>query len=153
MFDLLDTGKAGTLHVSTALTSLLVCKAGYGEPAFRFALKAVATDETNSLKEPALYVAIRAAANRDFTPILRNHLRRAWRAAEKFAPPAPEGSGEAAEGDAPPPAPVVAPADSAVLVDDFVAKVSEDEALASVLTKEVPVPIEAPPAAEPGAEE
>ncbi len=148
-FDLL-AGGAATVHVAVALGRLHVCKAGFGEPALRFALKAVAADETGSLKEAPLHVAVTTATNMpypDWTPVMRNHLRRAWRAAEKFAPPPPEAPPAEDGGDAPPPPPppAVDPADAAVIVDDFVAKVGEDEVLASLLTKEVAVPIEAPP--------
>ena len=39
-FALLDEKKAGALHVSAVLGTLLVCKGGFGEPALRFALVA-----------------------------------------------------------------------------------------------------------------
>ncbi len=149
VFALLDASKSGSLHIAQVLGTIQVCKAGFGEPALRFALKAAgaASSAETSLKEAEVFTAITVAANRELTPIVRNHLRRAWRAAEKFQPPAPEGAeGGGEEGAPPPAAPVVAPEDTAVIVDDFVAKVSEDEALSAALVKEVPVPIEAPPA-------
>lgn len=134
-----------SVHAAQLLSTLLICKAGYGETAFRFALKAVATDESGSLKESPLWMAITTSTNRPFdTPIIRNHIRRAFRTAEKLQPPAPE----AADGEEAPPPPVVAPIDTAILIDDFVAKVSEDPLLAEALMKEVAVPIEAPPEAE-----
>lgn len=143
-FDLIGNG-ATTIHIATLLSTLMICKSGYSEGVFRFACKAVATDETNSLKEGPLHLVITTVSNRpygDWTPVMRTHLRKAWRTAEKFQPPAPEPSGE--EGAPEPVAPVVAPEDTAALIDDFITKIGEDEILASLLTKEVPVPIEQP---------
>jgi len=141
-FDLLSKG-AESIHIVTLLSTLMICKSGYSENVFRFACKAIATDETNSLKESPLHLVITSVSNRvysDWTPVMRTHLRKVWRTAEKFQPPAPEPTEEVPE----PVAPVVAPEDSAVLVDDFITKINEDEILASLLTKEVAVPIEQP---------
>ena len=149
-FALLDAGAkpaSATLPLTRVLGTLQVCKAGFGEPALRFALKCAATDESGSLKEPALHAALSVAAALPLSDAARNNLRRAWRAAAKFEPPVPEASGE--EGAPPPVAPTVAPADIAVMVDDFVAKVAEDAALAFAFTRETPVPIEKPAEAAP----
>ena len=149
-FALLDAGKAGALPLARALGTLHVCKAGFGEPALRFALKCAAADESGSLKEAPLQTALATVASLPLSDAARNNLRRAWRAAAKFEPPAPEPSGE--EGAPPPVAPTVAPADMAVMVDDFVGKLAEDAALAFAFTREVAVPIEKPAEAKPAEE-
>jgi len=145
-FALLDEKKAGALHVSAVLGTLFVCKGGFGEPALRFALKAVATDESGSLKEAPLFQALGVAASSELNEAQRTNLRRAWRTAAKFEPPQPE---PPAEGEEAKPPVVVKPEDTAVMVDDFVAKLAEDPALAFVYTREVPVPIEKPADAAP----
>ena len=152
-YALLDAGAkpaSAALPLVRVLGTLQVCKAGFGEPALRFALKCAATDESGSLKEGPLHSALSVAGSLPLSDAARNNLRRAWRAAAKFEPPVPEASGE--EGAPPPVAPTVAPADMAVMVDDFVAKVAEDAALAFAFTREVAVPIEKPAEASPPAE-
>jgi len=127
------------LPLARALGTLQVCKAGFGEAALRFALKCAASDEGGALKEAPLHVALATTASLPLSDAARNNLRRAWRAAAKFEPPVPEPSGE--EGAPPPVAPAVAPEDAAVMVEDFVAKLAEDETLAFAFTRAVEVPI------------
>ena len=121
----------------------MLSKSGYGEPLLRFAIKCSTTDESGSMKEPEMNIALTVASSGSLNEATRTNLRRAWRLAAKFEPPQPE---PPAEGEEAKPAVVVAPEDIAVMVDDFIAKISEDAALQLCFTKEIPVPIEAPPA-------
>jgi len=142
-FALIDTQNAGTLHIAKVLGTIMLSKSGYGEPLLRFAIKCTSTDESGSLKEPEMNIALTVASSGSLNEATRTNLRRAWRLAAKFEPPQPE---PPAEGEEAKPAVVVAPEDVAVLVDDFISKISEDAALQLCFTKEIPVPIEAPPA-------
>jgi hypothetical protein len=142
-FALIDTQNVGTLHIAKVLGTIMLSKSGYGEPLLRFAVKCTTTDESGSLKEPEMNLALSVASSASLNEATRTNLRRAWRLAAKFEPPQPE---PPAEGEEPKPAVVVAPEDIAVMVDDFISKLSEDAALQLVFTKEIPVPLEAPPA-------
>lgn len=176
-------GQKESVQADWLVATLALFKSGYGEAALRFAVKAVDADGSGALSEAALWRAVTRAASSALTPTLRNHLRKAWRGAEKYVPPEeepkeeegegegaeaeaegeapaegeegaekPEGEGEAApaaEEPAAPPAPK-APEEPRVLSESFLGLVLEDEALAAVLAKEVPVPIEEPPAPEEG---
>lgn len=142
-FALIDTQNAGSLHIAKVLGTIMLSKSGYGEPLLRFAIKCSTTDESGSMKEPEMNIALTVASSGSLNEATRTNLRRAWRLAAKFEPPQPE---PPAEGEEAKPAVVVAPEDVAVMVDDFIAKISEDAALQLCFTKEIPVPIEAPPA-------
>jgi len=199
------------LPVRNLMTTLFLCKTGYGEPALRFAIKLVDPEGGGALKEPELWFAITRSANLPLDATTRNHLRRAWRAAEKQPLPgegadpeeaaaaeaaaaaevaAAEDAAVAAEATAAAaaaaaaaaneegseeeddvkeakkaeaataaaaaaearaaadalaaaraaPKPKPSPADVKVLVDDYIAKVSEDERLAAVLLAELTIP-------------
>jgi hypothetical protein len=142
-FALIDSQNAGSLHIAKVLGTIMLSKSGYGEPLLRFAIKCTTTDESGSMKEPEMNIALSVAASGSLNETTRTNLRRAWRLAAKFEPPQPE---PPAEGEEPKPAVVVAPEDIAVMVDDFITKITEDAALQQIFTKEIPVPIEAPPA-------
>lgn len=149
-FDLLDTGGGGggQLDLRALLTTINTCKLGYGETAFRFALKACVDDESaTDISEAHLWQALTRAASQPLDTVLRNHLRRAWRGAVQAGKgeEEEEEGGEEGEGDAAEPAADAPPApEPTVEVEDFVTKVTEDDVLAAVLLREVVIPIAEP---------
>jgi len=141
------------------ISTLALLKSGFGEGALRFAVKAADASGGGALTESELWRCVTRAASGPLDAPRRALLRAAWRKAEKFAKPEEEeaaAGGEGGEGggegeeNAPPPAekrpktPKVEE-EVKVLADSFIAAVAEDEVLAGVLLKDVPLPIEAPP--------
>ena len=142
-FDLLDSTKVGQLDLRELLTVINTCKLGYGETSFRFALKACVDDEAaTDIAEAHLWQALTRSASQPLDTVLRNHLRRAWRGAIQAGKGEEEEGEEEAADDAA--AGEVEAKDLTVQVEDFVSKVTEDDLLASVLLKEVPIPIAEP---------
>lgn len=72
---------ADALELAYLLPTLHLAKAGYGEPALRFAVKVADVDGAGALKERPLWTAITRCANAGFDGVVRNHLRRVVRAA------------------------------------------------------------------------
>lgn len=144
-FDLLDTAGAGQLDLRALLTTINTCKVGYGETAFRFALKACVDDESaTNISEEHLWQALTRSASQPLDAVLRNHLRRAWRGAVQAGKGEEEEEEEEQEGGEDGAAPAADAPPPLVEVEDFVTKVTEDDVLASVLLKEVPIPIAEP---------
>jgi hypothetical protein len=65
------------LPVALIASIVSLCKTGYGEQSFRFAMRAEDADSTGALTEHQLWAAIQRSANRPLDSITRNHLRRA----------------------------------------------------------------------------
>jgi hypothetical protein len=144
-FDLIDSGKDSQLDLRHILTTINTCKLGYGEPAFRFALKAFADDDSApDMTEDQLWKALTRTSSQPLDAVTRNHLRRAWRDAIKAArgddeDDAAEAGDEAGGGEDESKA-----AEPRVQVEEFVGKVGEDELLATIFLREVPIPIAEP---------
>ncbi len=149
------------------VSTLALLKSGFGEPALRFAAKAADAAGSGALTESELWRAVTRCASAPLDAPRRALLRAAWRKADKFAKPEEEeggggegggeGGGDGSEENAAPaekrPKTPKPEEEVKVMVDSFLAAVSEDEVLAGVLLKEVPLPIEAPPEEAPPAEE
>ena len=104
-------------------------------------------DAATDISEAHLWQALTRSSSQPLDAVLRNHLRRAWRGAVQ----AGKGDEEEEEGGAEEEAGTMDAAgdgtpvkEPTVEVEDFVTKVTEDELLASVLLKEVPIPIAEP---------
>lgn len=154
VWDLLTKDTASEkVSIQQLLGTIAICKQGYSETTFRTVLKLGDHAGLNAVSESAAWTAICRCVNRSDAlsgATMRTHLRRAWRKAEKYAPPVPEGGEGGEEGTeegpaAPPAALVIAAADQQVQLDSFVTCLQEDELAAEVLFKEVPVPIAPPP--------
>lgn len=127
-FDLLDAGGTGQLDLRALLTTINTCKLGYGELAFRFALKACVDDEAaTDISEAHLWQALTRATSQPLDSVLRNHLRRAWRGAVQAGKGDEEEEEEGGEAEAAPDPDAPPPPEPTVEVEDFVTKVTEDE--------------------------
>jgi len=152
------------------ITFLSVLKSGFSENALRFALKAVDSTNSGAATEAQVWRAISCAINCVPSRQQQNHLRKAWRGAEKWQKPEEpeveaaaaepgeaadaagnEGSSAAddaaagsAESDVSPPALPSPPEEPKILIESFIAQVTEDEVCASLLLKEIAFPIEVP---------
>jgi Ca2+-binding EF-hand superfamily protein len=149
------------------ITFLSVLKSGFSENALRFALKAVDSTNSGAATEAQVWRAISCAINCVPSRLQQNHLRKAWRGAEKWQKPeepavepsadtetaaavdedstavdgAAAGSGESEV--SPPTAPSI-PEEPKVVIESFIAQVTEDEVCASILLREIAFPIEMP---------
>lgn len=65
------------LEVKEFMSTLFICKNGYGEPAFKFAVKLVDKEGQNALLEADLWFAITRTAINPPDAVVRNHLRKA----------------------------------------------------------------------------
>lgn len=67
----------GAMDLSYLLPTLHLCKAGYGEPALRFAIKVADVEGAGALLERPLWHCLVRCSNTNFDAVSRNHLRRA----------------------------------------------------------------------------
>lgn len=76
----------GAIDLAYLLPTLYLCKAGYGEPALRFAIKVVDVEGAGALLERPLWNCLVRCTNTNFDAVSRNHLRRAVRSLSGWLP-------------------------------------------------------------------